>query len=123
MTVQAQLADNQLDRLETLLDDPVLPEAMRLDEIQGFLCAALSGPQPIPEEDWLAEVLGGDEVLETEAGREAADLLRKFAAVLERTARGEPPVLLLLPRTTRKTWTERLPAVVSRLSRRRRYGK
>lgn len=96
MTVQAQLADNQLDRLETLLDDPALPEAMRLDEIQGFLCAALCGPQAIPEEDWLAEALGSDEVLETAAGREAADLLRQFAAVLEdELARGEPPVLLL----------------------------
>lgn len=96
MTVQAQLADNQLDRLETLLDDPALPEAMRLDEIQGYLCAALSGPQPIPEEEWLADALGSEEVLETEAGREAAELLRSFASVLEtELARGEPPVLLL----------------------------
>jgi uncharacterized protein len=96
MTVQAQLADNQLDRLETLLDDPALPEAMRLDEIQGYLCAALSGPQPIPEEEWLADALGSEEVLETDAGREAAELLRSFASVLEaELARGEPPVLLL----------------------------
>jgi uncharacterized protein len=96
MTVQAQLADNQLDRLETLLDDPALPEAMRLDEIQGYLCAALSGPQQIPEEEWLADALGSEEVLETEAGREAAELLRNFASVLEaELARGEPPVLLL----------------------------
>lgn len=96
MTVQAQLADNQLDRLETLLDDPALPEAMRLDEIQGYLCAALSGPQPIPEEEWLADALGSEEALDTEAGREAAELLRNFARVLEaELARGEPPVLLL----------------------------
>ena len=71
-TVQAQLADEQLDRLETLLDDPALSEAMRLDEIQGYLCAALSGPQAIPEDDWLADVLGSEEALESEAGREAA---------------------------------------------------
>ena len=96
MTVQAQLPDNQLDRLETLLDDPSLPEAMRLDEIQGYLCAALSGPQPIPEEEWLADTLGSEEVLDTENGRKAAELLRRFAAVLEaELARGEPPVLLL----------------------------
>ncbi len=95
-TLQAQLADDQLDRLETLLDDPALAEAMRLDEIQGYLCAALSGPQPIPEEDWLADALGGDEALESEAGREAADLLRAFAVALEaELATGEPPVLLL----------------------------
>ena len=96
MTVQAQLADNLLDRLETLLDDEALPEAMRLDEIQGYLCAALAGPQQIPAEEWLIDALGSEDALETETGREAADLLRRFAAVLEEElARGEPPVLLL----------------------------
>ena len=94
--LQAQLSDRQLDRLETLLDDPALEEAMRLDEIQGYLCAALSGPQPIDEEDWLADILGSDEALETEAGREAAELLRTFAAALETELEaGEPPILLL----------------------------
>ena len=48
-TLHAQLDDEHLDRLEALLDDPALEEAMRLDELQGYLCAALSGPQPIPE--------------------------------------------------------------------------
>ena len=98
-TVQAQLADEQLDRLETLLDDPALSEAMRLDEIQGYLCAALSGPQAIPEDDWLADVLGSEEALESEAGREAASLLRAFAVALEaELVAGEPPVLLLYPK-------------------------
>ena len=46
-SLQAQLADPQLDRLETLLAEPALAEAMRLDEIQGYLCAALSGPRPV----------------------------------------------------------------------------
>jgi uncharacterized protein len=94
--LQAQLADQELDRLEALLDDPALQDAMRLDEIQGYLCAALSGPQPIAEEDWLADVLGSDEALGSEAGSEAAQLLRAFAAALEaELASGEPPVLLL----------------------------
>lgn len=95
-SLQAQLADDQLDRLEELLSDPALPEAMRLDEIQGYLCAALSGPQPIAEEEWLADALGDESLLETEIGGEAADLLRRFAAALEEElAAGEPPVLLL----------------------------
>ena len=98
-SVQAQLADEQLDRLETLLDDPALSEAMRLDEIQGFLCAALSGPQAIPEENWLVDVLGSEEALASEAGREATELLRAFAVALEaELAAGEPPVLLLYPK-------------------------
>ena len=97
--LQAQLADSELDRLETLLDDPALEEAMRLDEIQGYLCAALSGPQAIAEDDWLADVLGSDEALASDAGREAAVLLRAFATALEaELAAGEPPVLLLYPK-------------------------
>jgi len=50
MSIQAQLPDQQLLRLEELLADPALPEAMRLDESQGYLCAALAGPQPSPVE-------------------------------------------------------------------------
>ena len=95
-SLQAQLADAELDRLEELLSDDALPNAMRLDEIQGYLCAALTGPQPIPEEEWLADALGDEALLETEIGREAADLLRRFAAALEEElAAGEPPILLL----------------------------
>ncbi len=96
MTLQAQLPDELLDRLETLLDDAELSEAMRLDEIQGFLCAVLAGPQPMPEDDWLINALGSEEAMASDAGREAADLLRAFACALEEVlARGEPPVLLL----------------------------
>ena len=50
--------DEQLDRLEELLSDPALENAMPLDEAQGYLCAALSGPQPMAPEQWLADILG-----------------------------------------------------------------
>jgi uncharacterized protein len=96
MTLQAPLADNLLDRLESLLDDPALPEAMRLDEIQGFLCAALTGPQPMAEEDWLINALGSEAALTSSAGREAVELLRAFSVALEaELALGKRPVLLL----------------------------
>ena len=94
-----QLDDEQLDRLEILLDDPALADAMRLDEIQGYLCAALAGPQPISEERWLTDVLGSEEALDTDAGREAVNLLRIFSAALEsELAEDLPPVLLLYPK-------------------------
>ncbi len=95
-SLQAQLSDQQLERLETLLADPALPAAMRLDEIQGYLCAALSGPQPLPAERWLIDALGNEEAQDSAVGREAAELLRRFANALEaELARGEAPVLLL----------------------------
>lgn len=98
-TMNTLLDDEQLDRLEALLDDPQLDEAMRLDEIQGYLCAALSGPQPIDEEDRLIDILGSDDALESEAGREAAALIGRFAEALEaELAAGNPPVLLLYPK-------------------------
>ena len=90
------LGDEDLDRLESLLDEPELPEAMRLDEVQGYLCAVLSGPQPLPEDVWLADVLGNEEALATDSGRDAAELLRAFARSLEASlAAGEPPILYL----------------------------
>ena len=93
------LADEDLDRLESLLDDSELPEAMRLDEVQGYLCAVLSGPQPLPEDVWLADVLGNEEALASAPGREAAELLRAFARELEGgLAAGGPPALYLYGR-------------------------
>lgn len=97
-SLQAQLSDEQLDRLETLLDHPELQDAMRLDEMQGYLCAALAGPAALPEEVWLVDILGSEEAVETDVGQEAAELLRAFAKALEdELAAGEPPVLLLYP--------------------------
>ena len=53
-SLQAQLADDQLDRLEELLSDPALPEAMRLDEIQGYLLS-----KPLPADEFEARFLQG----------------------------------------------------------------
>lgn len=89
-------ADDDLLRLEQLLDEPVLESAMRLDEAQGYLCAALSGPQPVAEEQWLPELLGGADAMTTAAGREASELFRRFATQLrEVLASGQAPILLL----------------------------
>lgn len=98
MSPPAALAGPQLLRLERLLGDPALAQAMRLDEAHGYLCAALSGPRPMAEEQWLGEVLGSAEIGTSEHGRQAAGLLRVFAAELQdELASGEPPELLLYP--------------------------
>ncbi len=85
-----------LDRLETVLEDPELSEAMRLDEAQAFLCAALAGPQALAAERWLPLVLGSEEAMQTAIGAEAAGLLRSFAAALEDELAGEEPPDLIL---------------------------
>ena len=93
-----RITDAQLDRLEALLDDPSFDEAMRLDEVQGYLCGAIAGPVAIPEADWLAEILGSEAALDTDAGREAADLLRLLADELRvELADDEPLILYLYP--------------------------
>lgn len=96
MTVPAHLIDADLLRLEQLLADPALQQAMRLDEAQAYLCAALAGPQPMAEAQWLGEVLGDAATSADDTGREATDLLRRLAAELAAgLACGEPPILLL----------------------------
>ncbi|MDQ5904188.1 MAG: uncharacterized protein QG672_1781 [Pseudomonadota bacterium] len=97
---QNAITDQQLDRLETLLDDPSFDEAMRLDEAQGYLCAAIAGPEPIPEEDWLVEILGSEDGVASEAGQEAAVLLRCLAEDIRiQLGDEEPMTLYLYPKT------------------------
>jgi uncharacterized protein len=97
---QNTITDSQLDRLETLLDDPVFDEPMRLDEVQGYLCAALTGPVPIPEADWLLEALGSEAGLASEAGLEAASILRILAEDIRiQLADEEPMTLYLYPQS------------------------
>ncbi|MBW7900021.1 MAG: UPF0149 family protein [Rhodocyclaceae bacterium] len=92
------ITDAELDRLEALLDDPAFDEAMRLDEAQGYLCAALAGPAQLPESEWLAEILGSEAGLASAAGQEAAELLRRLAAdVAAQLADDEPLLLYLYP--------------------------
>ncbi len=89
-------SDADLDRLEHLLEDPSFDAAMRLDEVQGYLCAALTGPQPLAEADWLAEVLGSETALAGEPGREAAGILRRFALDLAANLVNDDPLTLYL---------------------------
>lgn len=98
-TTPSPLADELLDRLEFLLDGPALEEAMRLDELQGYLCAALSGPTQIDPDDRLVDILGSEDALDSDAGQEAAQIIGLFSKALEADlAAGNPPVLLLYPK-------------------------
>ncbi|HZX33359.1 MAG TPA: UPF0149 family protein [Rhodocyclaceae bacterium] len=74
------LTESELDRLEELLDSPAFKgEAMRLDEIQAMLCAAVSAPEVILPSVWLTEALGEEPEYESEAqAMEVMELLMRL---------------------------------------------
>jgi len=74
------LSDAELQRLEDLLASEIFQgEAMTLDELQGFLCAILSGPESIAPSQWLPAALGESPRYESaEQAREALDLVMRF---------------------------------------------
>ena len=82
----AKLSEAELDRLEQFLDSPERTEtSLPLDMVQGLLTAIASGPSPVPQERWMAEILGEAGGFETtEEEREIGALFARFA---EDTAR------------------------------------
>lgn len=74
------MTELELDRLEELLASEVFKgEAMTLDTLQGFLCAAISGPDLIPPSAWMSEALGGSPEYPSPAqAEEVMGLLMKF---------------------------------------------
>lgn len=73
------MTEQELDRLETLLSaDCFNDEAMPLDTLQGFLCAAISGPQPLSAEEWMPLVFGEAKYDTQKEWPELSGLLLKF---------------------------------------------
>lgn len=74
------LSEADLQRLEDLLASEIFQgEAMTLDELQGFLCAIVSGPESIAPSQWLPAALGESPRYESaEQAKEALDLLMRF---------------------------------------------
>lgn len=74
------MTEPELDRLEDLLAlDVFNNEAMTLDMLQGFLCAVVSGPDPIPPSVWLPAALGeSPEYASPAQAQEVMALLMKF---------------------------------------------
>jgi len=77
-----RLTEAELDRLEQFLNDPERPDdALPLDMAQGLLAAVASGPQPVPQDVWLAAIVGEDRKFADDAEeREITTLLERFAA-------------------------------------------
>ena len=67
-------------QLAALLHPHTEGDTMRVDEVQGFMCAVLSGPDAVDIEEWLPEILG-DEALFSDA--EKAVALKLVTALAE----------------------------------------
>jgi uncharacterized protein len=76
----ALLSEEEFNRLEDLLASDIFSgEAMALDELQGFLCAVVSGPELIPPSGWLPVTLGESMRYESEAqAQQVLDLVMRF---------------------------------------------
>ena len=80
-TLATPLSNAEISHLETLLATPAFKkQAMGLDEIQGFLCAVISGPQQTKPAKWLPAVLGDPDYESAEQETAVKDLLLRFHA-------------------------------------------
>lgn len=91
------LTNAEISHLETLLGSPTFKkQAMGLDEIQGFVCAVISGPTPVKPERWLAAVLGNPEYENAEQEEKLRSMLLRFhAEILADLEQGESLGLVL----------------------------
>lgn len=107
------LNPQELSDLEAWLSSPQFKgKAMRLDQLQGFLCAIISGPEPIPPSAWVMEVLGGRHKYESlEQGEKFVGLLMQFYNDVATMLEEQRPELIIKPsgkddRLDYQTWCE-----------------
>ena len=67
------LSETELDRLQGFLEDS--PDAMNLEEMDGFFCALIAGPDIVLPSEYLPEVLGDMEDAQFENLEEANEML------------------------------------------------
>lgn len=51
------LSDQKIEQLESFLDS--LPRAMNFEHLDGFFCALICGPEPVPMSEFLPPIFGG----------------------------------------------------------------
>ena len=94
------MTEIELKQLETWLASPIFKgKAMRLDKLQGFLCAVISGPDIIPPGQWMPEALGSaPEYDSLQQAKEFMALLMNFYNdVADRLQNNQPLKLILEP--------------------------
>lgn len=108
------MTEIELKQLETWLESPVFKgKAMRLDKLQGFLCAVISGPDMITPGQWVPEALGARPECESPAQEKEfiALIMGFYNDVASALQNNQPPKLILKPcpsdkRLDYQTWCE-----------------
>ena len=93
------LSNTEIEHLEALLASPIFEkQAMGLDEMQGFLCAVLSGPEPVSANQWLPAVLGNPRYESATQEAEIISLIMRFHQEIATDLAGGESLGLLLQR-------------------------
>ena len=83
-SLSVPLTDAEISHLEFLLATPAFAkQSMGLDEIQGFVCAVISGPTRVTSAQWLPAVLGNPEFESAAQAEEVKALLLRFHDEIE----------------------------------------
>lgn len=91
------LSDREIAWLEQLLGSPAFAkQSMRLDEIQGYLAAVLSGPERVAATKWLPAVLGNPAYESEEQEQDVKALLVRFHAEIAAELAGGESLSLVL---------------------------
>lgn len=94
------MTEIELNQLEAWLESPLFKgKAMRLDKLQGFLCAVISGPDMIAPSQWMPEAQGTEPEYESlgQAKEFMALLMSFYNDVASALQNNHPPKLILKP--------------------------
>jgi uncharacterized protein len=92
------MTEIELNQLEMWLASPIFKgKAMRLDKLQGFLCAMISGPDIITPGQWMPEALGSAPEYESlQQAKEFMALMMSFYNDVASTLQNNQPIKLIL---------------------------
>lgn len=93
------LTEIELDQLEDFLYRANPEEAMTLEELDGFFCALICGPEVVLPSEYMPRIFGGDQIRGLKSIEDARDLtallMRHWNNIAQTLLRGDAyPVLL-----------------------------
>lgn len=83
--------------LENLLNTQAISgDCMRVDEVQAFFTALVSGPDPVVVADWLTEITGDDAGFDEAEQAQIVSLVEALVADLKATLASRQPIALIV---------------------------